>query len=86
MYTSDKIIFELIEHLKELGLITFDYDFCDAIGLKKQNIAPIKKGLAHFTAFHIENICKVYGVNANYIFGFSDKIFLNKSAQKSVQV
>lgn len=75
MYTSDIKIFELIILLKSLGKIEFDYEFCDSIGIQKQNLAPIKKGLAHFTAKHIENVCKVYEVNANWIFDNSKNIF-----------
>lgn len=75
MYQSDIKIFELIILLKSLGKIKFDKDFCDSIGIKKQNLAPIKKGLAHFTANHIESICRVYDVNANWIFGLENNIF-----------
>lgn len=75
MYKSDIKIFELIQLLKSLGKIKFDYEFCDAIDIQKQNLAPIKKGLAHFTAKHIENICRIYDVNANWIFGASNNVF-----------
>lgn len=75
MYTSDIKIFELMISLKILGKIKYDKDFCTAIGIPKQSIVRIKKGLAHFTAKHIENICKVYEVNANWIFGVSDVVF-----------
>lgn len=86
MYKSDIKIFELIEILKSLGKIEFDYEFCDSIDIQKQNLRPIKKGLAHFTAKHIENICAVYDVSANWIFGIENQIFTKiKSNQKSVQ-
>jgi hypothetical protein len=86
MYKSDIKIFELIKLLKELGKIEFDYEFCESIDIQKQNLAPIKKGLAHFTAKHIENICEVYEVNANWIFGVENQIFIKTiKAQKSVQ-
>ncbi len=86
MYKSDIKIFELIQLLKSLGKIQYDYEFCESIDILKQNLAPIKKGLAHFTAKHIENICMVYDVNANWIFGFENQIFIKiKSNQKSVQ-
>ena len=75
MYNSDIKILELIQILKSLGIIDYDYEFCESIDIQKQNLAPIKKGLTHFTAKHIENICKVYGVNANWIFGTSNNIF-----------
>lgn len=90
MYESDIKIFELIKTLKDLGKIDFDYEFCESIDILKQNLAPIKQGKAHFTAKHIKNICEVYGVNANWIVGIENQVFLKvnkaqKSAQKSIQ-
>lgn len=86
MYKSDIKIFELMKILKELGMFRFDYEFCKNIDIQRQNLAPIKKGLAHFTAKHIENICKVYGINANWIFEIETQLFSKtKSTQKSVQ-
>ena len=82
MYNSDLKIFELIQLLKQLGKIQYDYEFCESIDIKKQNLAPIKKGLAHFTAKHIENICKIYNVNANWIFGTQTKVF---NSMKSIE-
>lgn len=75
MYLSDVKIFELITLLKELGKIQFDYEFCESVGIPKQSLPRIKKGIAHFTARHIENICTVYEVNANWIFGTQKNIF-----------
>jgi hypothetical protein len=86
MHESDLKILRLIEHLKSLGRFDFDYEFCDSIGFLKQNLIRVKQGLAHFTAQHIETICKVYKVNANWIFGTQNQMFIKiKKAQKSVQ-
>lgn len=87
MYQSDIKIVELIQILKSSGKINFDYEFCDKIGFLKQNLLRVRKGLAHFTAKHIEMICKVYFVNANWIFGIENQIFTKiKSNQKSNQI
>lgn len=86
MYQSDIKIFELIDMLKSMGIIRFDTDFCAAIGIPKQSILRIKKGLAHFTAKHIENICTVYEVNANWIFGTSNNIFNNVKTSTKTKV
>ena len=84
MYQSDVKIFELITLLKELGKIQFDYEFCESIEIPKQSIPRIKKGIAHFTARHIENICNVYEVNANWIFEKENNVFNNvKTSTKS---
>ena len=86
MQTSDKNILKLIDHLKQIQVIRFDVDFCKSIGLLKQNLANIRKGINHFTPVHIENICKVYNVNANFIFGIDYQVFRSVSGvQKSAQ-
>lgn len=83
-YISDKKMLQLIDILKAQGSIRFDVDFCDAIGLLKQNLVNIRRDKNHFTAEHIENTIKHFQVNANWIFGISDKIFLHqKSTIKS---
>lgn len=76
MKTIDERILTLIEVLKTLKLIRFDTEFCESIEIKKQNLHRIKKGEVYFTTKHIDKIIKAYKVNANWIFGTSDKIFL----------
>lgn len=72
-----KILF-LIEKLKELEIIKSESKFCESIELKKQNLYRIRKGLAHFTPYHILNICKEYDVNANWIFSIQKNTFIEK--------
>lgn len=76
MYTSDERILMLIDMLKAFKVIRFDTEFCEAIGLLKQNLYRIRQGKTHFTPEHIEQIILKYKVNANWIFNISDKIFL----------
>jgi DNA-binding Xre family transcriptional regulator len=78
MYDFDIKIFDLIDILKKMGRFDYDYEFCNQIGMLKQNLAPIKQGKAHFTALQIQNICKAYKVNANWIFGTSPNAFANR--------
>ncbi|WP_143544457.1 hypothetical protein [Salinimicrobium sediminis] len=73
---ADKQMLHLIEILKSSGRIRFGTEFCEAVGLLKQNLYKIQKGEKHFTPDHIEKAVKEYKVNANWIFGVSDKIFL----------
>jgi hypothetical protein len=65
--------------LKTSGKINLKQDFYDAIGIKKQNVSAIKKGRTHFTAEQILLTCQLFGINANYIFGFSDTCFRRTS-------
>lgn len=75
---SDIRMLELIDLLKSLGKIRFRQDFCNEIDLLKQSFISIKTGRQHFTVEHIRAACQAYNVDANWIFGFSDKPFLPK--------
>lgn len=79
IYTSDQKMLLLIDILKSNGVIKYDVDFCEAIGLLKQNLVNIRNGKNHFTPYHIENAIKVFGINGNWIFGISDKIYLKNN-------
>lgn len=72
---SDSQLLKLIDILKQLEVIRFDTDFCEGTGLLKQNLTKIRKGTHHFTPEHIEKIIKKYSVNANWVFGTSEKVF-----------
>lgn len=87
LYTSDKKILELYHLMKTGGHIRFDHEFYQPVGMTKQQFASIKnqhkypeRQSFHFTPDHIEQICIVFGVDANYIFGFTDVVY---KAQKS---
>lgn len=75
MNSTDQKIFELIDLLINTGRIEYVKDFGEEIGVLKQNILRIKQGKAHFTAEHIKAICKIYNVNANWIFNDDAKVF-----------
>lgn len=76
MSIVDENMLKFIDILKELKIIKFDAEFCRSIGLLKQNLNNIKAGKNHFTIEHVRMTCKEYEVNINWIFGFSEKLFL----------
>lgn len=76
IYTSDTKMLLLIDILKSNGSIKRDYEFCDAIGLNRSNLPKLKNGVKHFTPEHIEKAIINYKINANWIFGISEVIFL----------
>lgn len=84
MTTPDHQILQLMEILKARGEIRSNSEFCETIGLLRQNLTRIKSGKAHFTPEHIERAVKKYKVNANWIFGVSDKVFNEIKIKKSV--
>lgn len=78
--TSDKRILRLIDLLIFQNVIIHEKDFALSIHVLPQTISKIKKGTSHFTPSQIESICKVYNVNANWIFGIQNKVFNSKTS------
>ena len=72
---TDTRMLELIDALKEKGIITYRQEFCDVIDMEKQTIYNIKIAKQHFTAEHIMRACKEYKVNANWILGLEPEVF-----------
>tara|TARA_R110000868_G_scaffold115_1_gene1181 strand:+ start:1972 stop:2250 length:279 start_codon:yes stop_codon:yes gene_type:complete len=76
MNPTDAKILELSAILKQLGLVKSQAEFCREIGFMRQNVRKVKSGEAHFSLEHLAMICKVYNVDANYIFSRSASPFL----------
>lgn len=82
MFESDKNILKIIELLKLQKRILSTKEFADEIGMLNSTISRIPQGKCHFTAEQILIICKKYNVNANFIFGFEEVVFRDKSNKK----
>ncbi|WP_339889763.1 helix-turn-helix domain-containing protein [uncultured Flavobacterium sp.] len=80
MNNTDEKILRLIDLLKFEKKISTTKDFCIEISMYEQSISKIKKGENHFTVSQIESICKVYNVNANWIFGLDKKVYNSKNS------
>lgn len=80
----DKRMFELYIILKSMGVLKYKREFAYACGLPEQNLYNIKMGRNHFTAVHVANICKFYSINANWIIGTEENLFIKP--QKSTQI
>lgn len=65
----------LPEILMSINRIRFRQEFCDAVGIARQNFPNLKNGHQHFTVTHIQKACMAYGVNANWILGIQKNIF-----------
>lgn len=83
MYNSDKRILYLISLLIFLKVVKTNKSFCQRIGLAESTPSKVKRGEAHFTAFCIEQICKEFNVNANWIFATENKVF---KSPKSIEI
>lgn len=73
---NEKIL-DLLEILKKHEIIRYDAEFCRSAGIFKSYLIAVRKGKNNFTPEHIKNICVKYRINANWIFGTQEEIFLN---------
>jgi len=81
MEKIDLIVLDLIEDLKSRNIISFDNDFCESIGLLKQNLNRIKNGKAHFTVLHLKKIGESYNISTDWILGLSAEKYIKKNRQ-----
>lgn len=79
MFTSDKKILQFIDIIKASSTIRFENEFCDAVGVLRQTLYRIRNGKAHFTPDHIEMVCKVYSINANWIIDIEPNMYRSNS-------
>lgn len=75
MLITDQRTLAFIETLKAKNVIRFDTDFCEKIGIRKQNLSKIKNQNVHFTAEQLQKVGEVFGADMNYINGFSSDPF-----------
>ena len=80
MYNSDKRIIRLIDLLLFEKKVSSLNEFHFETGLIRQTFNKIKNGTSHFTVLHIENICKKYNVNANWIYGTQPNVYNTKDS------
>ena len=76
----------ILSFLKNKGTINTDKEFCESIGLLKQNLIRIKRGQSNFTAGHILKMSFEYGANPSWIFGVGEKMFVSKEIQQKIGV
>lgn len=75
LHLPDRRMIELITYLKETGKVEHGKEFCDAIGLFKQNLFNIQQGNQRFRVDHIIAAGIIYNVNSNWIFGLEPNMF-----------
>ena len=79
----DKRILRLVDLLKFKEKISSKEEFCNKIEITRATFSKIKNGYPnHFTVKQIDIICNEYHVNANWIFGLEEEVFLSENAQK----
>jgi len=76
LHITDERMLKLPEILKWDRRIRYVKEFCDRIEVPKQLPRQVKIGKQHFTAAHIARACKEFGINANFIMGIEENIYL----------
>ena len=78
---SDQRILELIDKLLASGKIDSKKQFCEYVTeyggckLHAQHIHQVSTVKQRFKIHHIEAICKLFNINANWVMGFEDKVY-----------
>lgn len=67
---SDERILKFLAYAMEKGIVKTEMEFADSIGFSRTNLSNVRKGRQHFGRDHIAAFCAVYGINANWVFGF----------------
>lgn len=73
---TDTNMLQLPDILKGAGIIRFKEEFYRALGMLRQNVYEVRKGIRGFTPEQIRIACITYGIDANWIIGVTDKVFL----------
>lgn len=81
----DKRMLLLLGWLKEAGIIKFNKDYLEVLEIKRQNYSKIERGEGHFTASQILKVCTAFDIDANWIYGFTDKNILRKKGVISLK-
>ena len=90
MLTTDRKMLMLPDILMDAGLITLKQELYNGLGVNRQYFNNVKNAEKygreyHFTAEHIRIVCKVYGVNANWINDIEDDVFRKSKHKKSTK-
>ena len=73
--TPEAKVIEFIDYLKESGVVRFKAEIYEKTGITRQYYTSIKRGEAkRFTSTQIQSLCEHYKINANWIFGVSEKM------------
>ncbi len=87
MYTSDIQILKLPDILKQDGLISGPGEFYEKTGITPSHFSNVKNQKNYGRAFHfspaqIEDVCKAFKINFNWVFDASKEVYQNtKKAQ-----
>jgi hypothetical protein len=75
MYSTDKKILALIDYIIYKKIVPTKKEFFKQTDIYESMLSKVKSNKAHFTPEHIQRICKVFNVNANWIMDLEKEVF-----------
>jgi hypothetical protein len=81
LFISDNRMLQLMRYVFSVKLkgVSTQKEFCDIIGMNKTSIKDVKSGIRGFTREQMYNAGKHFGVDMNWIFGFTNEMFPEES-------
>lgn len=73
--TFKEKILSLVPILQDMGVIRFEKEFREAIGISYPRYSMIKYNTRAFPEESIVKMLNIYNVNANWLFGVEENIF-----------
>lgn len=80
LHISTRKVLEFADHCiknNEYGITNFS-SFCQRIEYPPTNTSNLKRGEVNLTPLHLERVALEFGLNMNWIFGFSDQMHMEK--------
>jgi hypothetical protein len=86
LHIIDARMLQLIDVLKNAGIIKFKEEFYKTVGVRRQNITEIKSCKRTFTPAQIRAVGVAYNVSADWIMGFTDELFRKVATRNPLPV
>jgi len=88
LFIADERMLKLVDYILELNYKGYSTQrsVCEAIGVHEVSIHMIRKGTQGFTTRHINAAANKFGVNINWIFGHSDRMFKKEGSESVIDL
>lgn len=73
----DNQFIKVVEHLKDIGVITSQKQLCEVLGYKQQAFSEIMQGRSKVNTSLIQDFCKKYDVSLDWLFYNEGDMFIS---------
>lgn len=82
----DKRMLDVMQYAIQTGKAESELKFMELVGNYKTNLYKIKDGKQNFTKEQMLEACKLTGVSADYLFGFTNKMLRKESKTSPIEL